>query len=117
MNTSSPETEHALRVQPGTLYADRADGASLFLERIRKSPAGWLRKNGACPMIDSAPVVVMVDTSASRSTDGEYCNVVALEYGEEAPLARIAEAIEALQMAYEALTAAGQVDFVPKDER
>lgn len=83
----------------------------MFLERLETAPGKWLAKHGVTSQPNSIPVIVMLDSTEDRR---EYCNTVALEYGEEAPLARIAEAIEALQMAYEALVAAGQVDFIPK---
>jgi len=68
-------------------------------------------------MRESDPVVVMVDNSESRAAHGEYCDTVALYGGEEAPLLRIEQAIAALEMAHAALVAAGQVDFIVKDEQ
>ncbi|HZX05669.1 hypothetical protein [Kribbella sp.] len=118
MSEVSNETgSNDLRVMPGTLYADRPDGSSLFLDRINGVDLGeWLRERGLSFIAPAAPVVVLVDQSASRST-GEFCDLVALEYGEERPLKVISEAIAALQMTYAALVAAGQVDFESKDDQ
>ncbi|WP_327633659.1 hypothetical protein OHB24_27110 [Kribbella sp. NBC_00482] len=115
MTEVSNEPTNDLRISPSTLYADRPTGSAIYLERMDDGPHKWLRQHGVTAMPGAYPVVVMLDPSSSRVTSGEHCDTVALEYGEEAPLARIAEAIAALQMAYEALTGAGQVDFIPNE--
>lgn len=109
--TTHQPTPTDLRVAPGTLYASRQAGASLFIERLDDTPAGWLRKHGASALPHSIPVIVMLDSTENRA---EWCDVISLEYGDEAPLLHIDQAIAALQMAREALVAAGQVDFIPK---
>lgn len=103
MNAVSPQ----LTIKPSTLYASRGP-ASIFLEAMDDTPRNWLYKHGVSSPIEGVPVVVMLDPGDHGK---EYCDVVALEYGDEQPLARIAEAIAALQLAYEALTAAGHEDF------
>lgn len=103
-----------LSIKPSTLYAAHPDGASLFVERLAESPSDWLSENGVKALPESIPVIVLLDSTESRV---EWCDVVALEYGDEAPLLRIERAIAALQMAHAALTAAGQVDFIPKGGR
>lgn len=111
MSEVSSNQQVNLTIQPSTLYASTPAGASLFVERLSAAPDKWLRKHGANALAHSVPVVVMLDPTESRA---EYCDVIALEYGDEAPLLHIDQAIAALQMAREALVAAGQVDFIPE---
>lgn len=114
---SNEPATNDLRVMVSTLYADREDGASVSVDRMNDSPDEWLRDHDVHPQFDAEPVVVMVDTSKSRLTHGEYCDTVAMHGDNDHPIITIDRAIAALQMARAALTAAGQADFIPKDER
>jgi len=112
LTTTEPTTD--LRVMISTLYADHPNGGAVSLDRLSDSPDEWLRDHQVYSLHGAEPVVIMVDTSESRLTHGEYCDTVALHGDNDRPLLSIERAIAALEMAHAALVAAGSDDFIPK---
>jgi hypothetical protein len=97
----------------GTLYADRPQGGAVNFDRMSDSPDEWLRDHDVYSLKDAEPVVIMVDTTESRETNGEYCDTVALHGDNDRPLQSIERAIAALEMTHAALVAASSDDFKP----